>query len=408
MSEASSQFAYVALNAEGRRTRGVIAARDQQAAFNLLKERGLMPVTMRPATASAKPGGEAAGKTGALNARDVAALASDLAALLRAGADIRSALAIIAGKSPSKALQEATRQISREVSGGESVDRALERRLGDRYAFVAALAAAGEASGDLAGGLDRGGEMLQARIAMRDQLVTVLSYPTFVFFTAVAAFLIILILVVPSLAPLAEAPGAEPTLAMRSLLAASDFLRTNGMLLLAMLVVLGVAALLAGWTGVLTRAMDRLFIDGPWRRTSGGLAYGGFAIALGGILAAGAPIGEALRLSLRAVRSATARRRLEPVAAAVRQGETLSRALGRVPGFPDAIARLVVIGEETGALGVMLARAGRLEEQEAMKRIEAASRVLGPLLIVLLGGLIGLMMAALLSGVSGLGDAALN
>lgn len=404
MSDTGARFSYVALDVEGRRRRGVVAASDEAGAFAQLKAQGLMPVSVRPATGNGPREKTAA----ALSAREVASLVSDLAALLRAGADIRSALGIVATRNPSAALQTVTKDISREVSGGEAVDRVLERRLGAQYAFIAALAAAGEASGDLAGGLERGAEMLQARLAMRDQLVSTLSYPAFVFITAIAALLVILIAVVPSLAPLAEAPGAEPSLAMRALLGASGFVRTYGLVMLAMIGGLVVLTVLAGWTGILSRLADRAFMDGPWRRTTQGLVYGGFAIALGGILSAGAPMGEALRLSLRAVRSNQARQRLDPVSKAVRQGESLSTALARTPGFPPPIARLVVIGEETGALGPMLSRAGRLEEAAAMKRVEAGGRLLGPLLIVLLGGLIGLMMAALLSGVSGLGEAALN
>jgi general secretion pathway protein F len=126
------------------------------------------------------------------------------------------------------------------------------------------------------------------------------------------------------------------------------------------------------------------------------------------MLAAGAPMSEALRLAVRSVRSATARARLEPVAQAVRNGQSLSGALEKVKPFPTAIVRLVIVGEESGALGAMLARAGQMEEDAAIRRIEAAGRILGPALIVMLGGMIGLMMAGLLSGVSQLGDAALQ
>jgi type II secretory pathway component PulF len=137
-----------------------------------------------------------------------------------------------------------------------------------------------------------------------------------------------------------------------------------------------------------------------------GVTYGAFSIALGTMLSAGAPMGEALRLSIRSVRSGQARKRLEPVAKAVRQGVLLSASLSQVAGFPGAIVRLAAVGEATGALGAMLARAGRLEEQAALRRIEQAGRLLGPALIVLLGGLVGLLMAGLLSSVSQLGEAA--
>jgi type II secretory pathway component PulF len=92
----------------------------------------------------------------------------------------------------------------------------------------------------------------------------------------------------------------------------------------------------------------------------------------------------------------------------VRQGQALSAALDRVRAFPIAITRLAAIGEASGALGPMLARAGHLEEDAALRRIEAAGKLLGPALIVVLGAIIGLLMAGLLSGVSQLGGAALR
>jgi general secretion pathway protein F len=159
---------------------------------------------------------------------------------------------------------------------------------------------------------------------------------------------------------------------------------------------------------LLTAPIERLLLDGPMRRTAGALVFGGFAIALGNMLAAGAPMSEALRLAIRSVQSKTARTRLEPVARAVRDGQSLSTALDQVKPFPVAIVRLAAVGEASGALGPMLARAGKLEEDSALRRIEAAGRLLGPALIVLLGGLIGLLMAGLLTGVSQLGGAALR
>jgi type II secretory pathway component PulF len=143
-------------------------------------------------------------------------------------------------------------------------------------------------------------------------------------------------------------------------------------------------------------------------RTAAGLVYGAFAVALGTMLASGAPMSDALRLSLRSVRSGLARARLEPVARAVRQGQSLPSALEQVARFPAIIVRLAAVGEVSGALGTMLARAGRLEEETAIRRIEAVGRLLGPGLIIFLGGLIGLLMAGLLSGVSQLGETALN
>jgi type II secretory pathway component PulF len=144
------------------------------------------------------------------------------------------------------------------------------------------------------------------------------------------------------------------------------------------------------------------------RRTVSGLAFGGFAQSLGAMIAAGAPVSEALRLASRTVSLAGARRRLEPVALAVRQGEPLSAALGAVRSFPTAIVRLTAVGEASNALGPMLQRSGRIEEEAALRRIEAIGRIAGPALIVLLGLVLGILMAGLLSGVSQMGQSALE
>jgi type II secretory pathway component PulF len=169
------------------------------------------------------------------------------------------------------------------------------------------------------------------------------------------------------------------------------------------------AALALGYrSGVLGRIADHLLLTGPLRRTASAVVYGSFAIVLGGMLTAGAPMSDALRLAVRTVRSGLGRRRLEPILQEVRQGQSLSHALEKVGGFPQSIWSLAAVGEASGALGPMLVRSGKLEEDAALARIEAAGQVIGPALIVALGGLVGLLMAGLLSGVSQLGQSALN
>lgn len=263
-----------------------------------------------------------------------------------------------------------------------------------------------EASGDLAGGLDRAAEMLTARLKLSDQMVSVLSYPAFVFVSTLGAVSVILLFVVPSLAPLVEYTGAKAPLVLSLLIAVSSGLRDN-LLWIGGGVAALTLALVTAWRGrILELPIETLLLDGPLRTTARAIVFGGYAVALGSVLSGGASMSEALRLAARAVRSSVARTRLEPVAIAVREGGTLSQALESVQGFPAAIIQLTAVGEASGALGSMVARAGRLEEEEAIRRVEAMGRVLGPALIVALGGLVGLLMAGLLSGVTQLGQIA--
>ncbi len=404
MASETQSFDYVAIDPAGRRVKGSVAARSDGVAFEQLKRQGFAPIRIQPA----RRGAEVAGRTRALTDREAAEFLADLSALLLAGSNMRAALAVIGAKSDRATVRTVCRTLTAEISGGGALEQAFAKVLGPRHAFIPALVAAGEAAGDIAGGLQRAADMLGSQVRLGDQLVSVLSYPAFVLITAIIALAVILLFVIPALAPLVEQPGVTPPLPMLILIGASRFLTSNGTLLSVVaglaLVFLAISARL----GLLAAALDRLTLDGPFRRTSAALVFGAFAIALGNMLAAGAPMSEALRLAIRSVRSPTARRRIEPAAQAVRQGQSLSDVLGRVPGFPLSIVRLAAIGEVSGALGSAMARAGKLEEESAIRRIEAIGRLIGPVLIIVLGGLIGLLMGGLLSGVTQLGDAALQ
>lgn len=396
-------FRYVAVSATGRRVRGVVTARDEARAFERLRLQGLAPLSLKR-----EKGDPRKTKGAPLTDREVAEIVGNLAELLTAGADMRTALAILGARANRPATAALCRNLAGDIGGGEALDVAFTRHVGRRGPLVGALVAAGEAAGDLSGGLGRAADLIQARLKLQEKLTSILAYPAFVLVSTVAAIIILLLFVIPTLAPLTADTGAEPPLALAVMIGLSDALRANLALLGASAAILGLLVLISARAGLLQRALDRLLLEGPARRTASSLVFGGFSIAIGGMLSAGAPMSETLRLAIRAVGSPLARKRLEPVLHDVRQGESLSTALEGVKGFPSAISRLAAVGEATGSLGPMLARAGRLEEETAIRRIEQVGQILGPALIVGLGGLVGLIMASLLSGVSSLGGAALG
>jgi type II secretory pathway component PulF len=399
----AAQFRYVAVDPGGRRVRGAVQAGDEGTAFEELRARGLSPVSLRPAGRARAPAGVRAPP-----ARDSADFLSSLADLLRAGADIRTALGILGGRTDRSPVKPLSRALSESISSGESLDRAFAQSFRGAQGFVASMVAAGEAAGDLPGGLQRAAEIFQARLKLRDQLISVLSYPVFVLCSAVAAVFVILLFIVPTIAPLAQDAGAAPPPSLAMLIAASDILRGN-MTALGVLVAAAVGLLLVmARLGLLTGPFEAMLVDGPARRTVRGLVYGGFAISLGAMLGAGAPVTDALRLANRAVMTRAARRRIEPMLQIVRQGQPLSVALETAKGFPPAIIRLAAVGEASNALGPMLLRGGKLEEEAAMRRIESFGRIAGPALIVLLGLLLGVLMGGLLSGLSQMGQSALT
>jgi len=399
-------FRYRAVDQAGRHARGVIAAGDEATAFEQLRARGLSPLSLAATRKSSE--GLPIRKVRAPTDRESAEFLSNLAELLRAGADIRTALSILGGGPGRPRVKALSSDLIARVSQGESVERAFSASFTGRRAFVPSMVAAGEMSGDLPSALQRTGEILAARLGLREQLVSVLAYPGFVFVSSIAALFVILLFIVPSIAPLAADAGTTPPPSLAILIGASDLLRGN-LTALGVGLLIGAAGTALSWrVGVLKEPIERLTLDGPFRRTACAIVYGGFAVSLGTMLAAGASATDALRLSSQAVASGVARTRLEPVLQLVREGRALSASLETVRGFPVSIVRLALVGEATNALGQMLARGGRLEQETAMQRIQKVGRMSGPLLIIALGLLLGSLMGGLLSGVSQMGQAALG
>jgi len=129
---------------------------------------------------------------------------------------------------------------------------------------------------------------------------------------------------------------------------------------------------------------------------------------LGRLLSAGVPASQALKLAAAAMPVDLARARLEAAGAAIYEGASVSRALQACKGMPPIVLRMAEVGEQSGSLGALLERAVDFEQAAALRDIQSIAKWLGPVLIVLLGGLIGAVMASLLGAISGIGSAVLS
>ncbi len=401
-------FVYKAVALNGKSRQGVIAAQSEAEVYARLRAENLSPVAIRPAqtkTASSGGGlkrwlGALTGRGAALNDADLEELFSSLAVLLRAGADIRTALAVLGGDT------EALREVSQAILGGTSLDNAFGPVIPPSASHLRGLILAGEARGDLAGGLDSAARVLATRRKIRQQLFEALSYPAFVFVTAIAALCIILLVVVPAIAPLLSDTGHPLPGYFQVIMFLSSALQQGWSYLLSAVALLLVAGYFGWRYWGLKGWLEAWLLSGPLGGIARALVFGGFARTLGDALQSGAGVTDALRLCQRSIGNAAARKRLENVATQVRQGSRLSGALRQVDGFPRPIIRLCEVGEASSTLGAMLAKAGEREEQQALSRIDKLSKVLGPALIVALGGMIGALMGGVLTALTDIGGVA--
>ena len=397
-------FSYRAMGADGKARNGQLTANSEAEAFARLRGENLSPFSLKLTQANAKPVGLTRFLPGArrMSEADVEALLGSLAILLRAGADIRTALNVLADDRPE------LKAVTQKILSGASVELSLSPLFTAADAHLGALIAAGEVRGDLPSGLEAAAAVIATRRKIRQQLFEALSYPAFVFITAIAAILMILLVVVPAIAPLLTESEHEMPIYFQVIVWLSQALQASWLYLLAGLIAAVVAVVLGYVYGGLKRQIAGWLIDGPLGSIAAALVYGGYARSLGDMLSRGAGLAEGLRLCQRSVGNEVARERLETVALSVRQGRLVSEGLRSVKGLPRPIIKLAEVGETSGALGQMLARAGEREEADALQKITRLSRLIGPLLIMALGAMIGLIMGGVLTALTDIGSIAGN
>ena len=396
-------FAYRAVGTDGKTRRGEVTANSEVDAFARLRGDNLSPSSLKiienRSTAETRfarflPGRKRMSET------EIEALLGSLAILLRAGADIRTALNVLADDRPE------LKAVTQKILGGASVELSLSPLFTTANAHLGALIAAGEVRGDLPSGLEAAASVIATRRKIRQQLFEALSYPAFVFVTAIAALFVILLVVVPAIAPLLSESNHEMPIYFRVIVWLSEALQLSWFYLLVG-VILGAGLLGISYRyGGLKRQLARWLIDGPLGTIAGALVFGGYVRSLGDMLSRGAGLAEGLRLCQRSIGNEIARERLETVSVSVRQGRLVSEGLRSVKGLPKPIIKLAEVGETSGALGPMLARAGEREEAEALAKITHLSRLLGPLLIMVLGAMIGLIMGGVLTALTDIGSIA--
>jgi len=392
----SRLFRYAAVDAAGAARRGVLAAEDDSDAAAQLRRAALSPVSIRPAVGRGRRRAPLA---------DRAAAMRRLAALIAARAPYDRALRLAGAAGKARPLFD---DLALAVGAGRPLSAALADWPEDFPVPLRALVAAGERAGAMARALDAAAAMLEREAAGRRAVAAALAYPAFLLLAALGAVAVFVGFAAPRFQAVLAAAGAEPAPETAALFAAAAFLRDAGPALLAAVAALGLGAALlsataAGRARLATLAL-RLPLAGPLLRDRGAEAY---AAALGAMLAGGATAQEAARLAAPAFAAPPLAQAAARAGDAMAAGTRLSAALAAEPALPGDLAVFAEIGEETGDLPALMARAAAHFAAEAEARARLLGAVAGPAMTATLGLLIGLAAWAMMAAVIDVYDAAL-
>jgi type IV pilus assembly protein PilC len=382
-------FVYTAREtASGREIRSSVEAANEQSAIAALLNRNLLVVSIQEKLA--KKGKSQGGKV-ALN--DLVVFTRQLATMIDAGIAIVQALQALAEQTPNKVMRDVINDVCSRVQSGESYSEALQKHPKVFNRLYVSMISAGEKGGMIAEIMARLATYLENTERLRKKVKTALMYPTAVTVVAVGITTFLLIKVIPVFKDVYSGFGAKLPAPTEVLMDISDLVRHWFVLLL----ILAVAAIW-GWLSFIKTKSGREFWDA--RRIKlpifGSIAHkiclARFTRTLASLIRSGVPILEVLQIVSQTVGNVVMEKAIKTAMADIERGEGISAALGKNPVFPSMIIRMLSAGEQTGKIDEMLERVSNFLDEEIEATLSGLMSLLEPIMIVVLGVLIGGMV----------------
>jgi general secretion pathway protein F len=390
-------YRFEALDAAGKSHSGLLEADNSKSARAQLRSREMVPLAVTPVTMAAAESTAARFTRRVFSTMGLAVWTRQLAGLVGSGLPLERALTALADEAENQRQHELVAHLKSEVNAGSSFARALgtaPREFDDVYR---AVVGAGEQSGALGAVLERLADDLEQRQALRTKVLGAMLYPAVVSLVAFIIVIVLVTFVVPQVAGVfASSKRALPLLTVM-LLAISSFVRQWGWAV-ALLVAAGFAGLAMARRNEAFRertdaAVLRLPLLGRLARGYNAARFGGTLAMLAG---AGVPILKALQAAAETLGNRAMRADALDALVQVREGAPLASALAGKKRFPGLLAMFARLGEQTGQLPQMLLRASTQMSAEVQRRAMGAATILEPLLIVTMGGVVMLIMLAVL------------
>ncbi len=390
-------YRYEALDAAGKPATGLLEGDNARAVRAQLRAQQLVPLEVSVvASAGTQPNGLSWARP-VFSATTLAVWTRQLAGLVGSGLPLERALTSLADEAEDTRQRELVAHLRAEVNGGSAFAKALGGAPREFDEVYRGVVAAGEQSGALGQVLERLADDLESRQALKAKLIGATLYPAIVSVIALVIVVFLVTYVVPQVASVfTSSKRALPVLTV-VMLGTSAFLRSWGWLLL-----LGAAGGIATLMVMLRNEAFRLRFDAAWLRLPliGRLARGYNAARFAGTLAmlagAGVPILKALQAAAETLSNRAMRADAMEALVQVREGAPLASALAGKKRFPGLLAMFSRLGEQTGQLPRMLERAAVQLSAEVQRRAMQMATILEPLLIVAMGGVVMLIVLAVL------------
>jgi general secretion pathway protein F len=403
----AATFHYRAIGADGKLRTGVITSESTRTVARELQRQGLTPVYVgagekKSAVELKMP------SFGTNRRRDVLFFTQELSTLLNSGIPLDRALSITTELTTRPQFRAVVSDILRTIKGGKSLADALALHPLYFSDLFINMVRAGEASGSLGQIFDRLSVFERSRDELRSYIISSMIYPSLLAFTGAGSIFVLLDFVVPRFASIFDDSRMKIPVPTQIMLEGSKIVQQWGWL-----VVLSIAALAVAFRLYTRAGAGRLWWDevrlkipllGDAMRKA---ETSRFARAMSTLVGNTVPLVQSIQISAGILVNRRMANSLKDVAQGVKRGEGISQPLARTKMFPPLASHLLTVGEETGKLDVMFARMADIYEEETRAAIKRFTSIFEPLVILIMGIIVGAMVLSMLIAITSINDVAI-
>jgi len=395
---ASLAYAYKGRDLTGKVVKGTVDAPTESAVVQRLRVMGVSPISIKEAAAGTGLNMEinlSAFEKG-VKSKDLAIVSRQMATMISAGLSLLRTLTIITEQTENKKLAKIFDMVRSDVESGSSLSDAMAKHPDDFPPLMINLIRAGETGGFLEKSLESVANNFEAEVKLTGRIKAALTYPVVVLIIAVLAVAAMLIFIVPVFEAMFKQLGATLPLPTQFLVVLS-----HGMVYIGPIVVVGGVAFSLWWRKNKNQERVRKVVD-PLRLKMPvfGELLKKVAVArltrnLATMMGAGVPILRSLEIVGSTSGNWVIEQALVKVGDSVRQGKTIAEPLAQESVFPSMVTQMISVGEDSGALETMLHKVSDFYDQEVESMTEQLTALIEPIMIAVIGVLVGGMIVAL-------------
>jgi type IV pilus assembly protein PilC len=402
-----AKFIYIATNSQNKSITGTLEASDKAAIISMLGKQGLRPISVKEAAGvkSKFSFGDFLGG-GKVKSDDLVMFTRQLSAMVGAGVPLLRALVSLQQHTESEALKKVLGTVIGDVQAGAPLGDALAKYPNTFSDVYVNMVRAGEAAGILDEILKRLAMQQEKNATIRKKVKSAMAYPTVLIVITIIAFFGLMIFVIPQIGKILTdlgGPDAQLPVLTQGMLAISGFM-TSYWYIVFPAIIGGVILVLRYIKTPKGKAVFHHFVlKVPGIKTIiMKVAVARFARTFSALMGAGVAVLEALDVTAHAVGNVVYEKALTDAAKEVKNGATLSSVIEKNPLFPAIVAQMLSVGEETGQTDTVLVKVADFYEEEVDVAIDGLSAIIEPVMIVIMGSMVGLIAASVMGPIASL------